>query len=71
MLNKGNSQISFFSTEMYDHLIPEEHFLRRLKEIIDPSLLSTGSCQSFTARAWGARAGSLKVVGVFQVLSLL
>ncbi len=40
MLNKGNPQISFYSTEMYDQLIPEDHFLRRLKKVIDLSFVN-------------------------------
>lgn len=40
MLNKGNPQISFYSTEMYDHLIPEDHFLRHLKRVIDFSFVN-------------------------------
>lgn len=40
MLNKGNPQISFYSAEIYDHLIPEDHFLRRLKSITDLSFVN-------------------------------
>jgi len=40
MLNTGNPQISFFSVEMYDHMIPEDHFLRRLKEVVDLSFVN-------------------------------
>lgn len=40
MLNKGNPQISFYSTEIYGHLIPEDHFLRRLKEVVDLSFVN-------------------------------
>ena len=39
MFNKRNPQISFYSTEMYDHLIHEEHFLRHLKQVVDPKKL--------------------------------
>lgn len=40
MFNKGNPQISIFATQMYDHLIPQGHFLRRLKEIVDLSFVN-------------------------------
>jgi len=40
MLNTGDPQISFFSVEMYDHMIPEDHFLRRLKQVVDLSFVN-------------------------------
>lgn len=40
MFNKGNPQISFSSTEMYEHLVSEGHFLRLLKKTVDLSFVN-------------------------------
>lgn len=66
MLNTGNPQISFFSTEMYEQLIPEGHFLRHLKRVVDFSFVNR-----LTSRLYSKGTGRPSWPPVLMVKALI